>query len=73
MDTRTRKKIEQVYKRFAGKALASPIRILGDFDRAEEAQQETFVHTLESWPLAKISVNIYPKTQTYTRVKSFAL
>lgn len=50
MDTNTREEIDQLYKRFAGKALASLIRILGDFDRAEEALQEAFVQALESWP-----------------------
>lgn len=49
-DSNTRAEIELLYRRFAGKTLASLILILGDFDRAEEALQEAFLQALESWP-----------------------
>jgi RNA polymerase sigma-70 factor, ECF subfamily len=42
--------IEEVFRREAGRVLATLIRLLGDFDLAEEAQQEAFAAALEQWP-----------------------
>jgi RNA polymerase sigma-70 factor (ECF subfamily) len=43
-------KIEEVFRREAGRVLATLIRLLGDFDLAEEAQQDAFAAALEQWP-----------------------
>jgi RNA polymerase sigma-70 factor, ECF subfamily len=43
--------VEEIFRREAGRVLASLIRLLGDFDSAEEAQQEAFAAALEQWPL----------------------
>ena len=42
--------IEEIFRREAGRVLATLIRLLGDFDLAEEAQQEAFAAALERWP-----------------------
>ena len=42
--------IEKIYRQESGKVLATLIRLLGDFDLAEEAAQEAFVAALEKWP-----------------------
>jgi RNA polymerase sigma-70 factor (ECF subfamily) len=42
--------IERLFRRESGRATATLIRALGDFDAAEEAVQEAFVVALESWP-----------------------
>jgi RNA polymerase sigma-70 factor, ECF subfamily len=42
--------IERLFRRDSGRAVATLIRILGDFDLAEEAVQEAFVVALERWP-----------------------
>jgi RNA polymerase sigma-70 factor (ECF subfamily) len=43
-------KIEEVFRREAGRVLATLIRLLGDFDSAEEAQQDAFAAAMEQWP-----------------------
>jgi RNA polymerase sigma-70 factor (ECF subfamily) len=42
--------IEHIFRDEAGRALATLIRLLGDFDRAEEALQDAFAAALERWP-----------------------
>jgi RNA polymerase sigma-70 factor (ECF subfamily) len=42
--------IEAIFRREAGRVLATLIRLLGDFDLAEEARQEAFTAALEQWP-----------------------
>ncbi|MDB5985632.1 MAG: polymerase subunit sigma-24 [Nevskia sp.] len=46
--------IEEVFRREAGRVLATLIRLLGDFDLAEEARQEAFAAAIEQWPSAGI-------------------
>ena len=41
---------DRLFRRESGRAVATLIRILGDFDLAEEAVQEAFVIALERWP-----------------------
>jgi RNA polymerase sigma-70 factor, ECF subfamily len=41
--------IEEVFRREAGRVLATLIRLLGDFDLAEEARQEAFAAAVEQW------------------------
>jgi RNA polymerase sigma-70 factor (ECF subfamily) len=49
--------IEELFHQEAGRVLATLIRLLGDFDRAEEARQEAFAAALEQWPVAGIPAN----------------
>jgi RNA polymerase sigma-70 factor (ECF subfamily) len=49
--------IEEIFRREAGRVLATLIRLLGDFDLAEEAQQEAFATAVEQWPLHGTPVN----------------
>jgi len=42
--------VEAVFRREAARVLATLIRLLGDFDLAEEARQEAFTAALEQWP-----------------------
>ena len=42
---------DQLFKQESGRILATLIRILGDFDTAEEALQEAFLAALQQWPL----------------------
>ena len=45
-----KQRIEAVYQRESRAVLATLIRLLGDFDRAEEALHEAFRAALEKWP-----------------------
>jgi RNA polymerase sigma-70 factor (ECF subfamily) len=49
--------IEAIYRREAGRVLATLIRLLGDFERAEEARQEAFASALEHWPTSGLPDN----------------
>jgi RNA polymerase sigma-70 factor (ECF subfamily) len=42
--------LEQLYREQFGRILATLIRLLGDFDLAEEAAQEAFAVAVEQWP-----------------------
>src|SRR5215472_6298911 len=44
------KTIETLYRSESGRILATLIRLLGDFDLAEEAMHEAFVAALDTWP-----------------------
>ena len=46
----TKAAIERFYREEFGRVLATLIRLLGDFDLAEEAAQEAFASALEQWP-----------------------
>jgi RNA polymerase sigma-70 factor (ECF subfamily) len=45
-----RESLDSLYRVDSGRILATLIRLLGDFDRAEEAMHEAFAAALESWP-----------------------
>jgi len=45
-----RERIDAVYRSDSRRVLATLIRLLGDFDLAEEALQEAFATALERWP-----------------------
>jgi RNA polymerase sigma-70 factor (ECF subfamily) len=45
-------RIEDVFRAEYGRILATLIRLLGDFDAAEEALQDAFATALEQWPQA---------------------
>ena len=42
--------VDRLFRRESGRAVATLIRVLGDFDLAEEAVQEAWVVALERWP-----------------------
>jgi RNA polymerase sigma-70 factor (ECF subfamily) len=42
--------VDRLFRRESGRAVASLIRAVGDFDIAEEAVQEAFITALERWP-----------------------
>src|ERR1700750_3000574 len=44
--------IEAIFRNEAGRALATLIRLVGDFDLAEDALQDAFATALERWPAA---------------------
>jgi len=48
---------EAVFRQEAGRVLATLIRLLGDFELAEEARQEAFATALEQWPAAGVPSN----------------
>ena len=43
-------RVDRLFRRESGRAVATLIRVLGDFDLAEEAVQEAWVVALERWP-----------------------
>jgi RNA polymerase sigma-70 factor, ECF subfamily len=43
------REVEAIFRREAGRVFATLIRLLGDFDLAEEARQEAFTAALEQW------------------------
>ena len=49
--------IDQVFRDETGRALATLIRLVGDFDLAEDALQEAFAVALERWPGAELPSN----------------
>jgi RNA polymerase sigma-70 factor, ECF subfamily len=49
--------IEQIYREESGRILATLIRLLGDFDLAEEAVQEAFAAALMQWPAEGVPAN----------------
>jgi RNA polymerase sigma-70 factor (ECF subfamily) len=49
--------VHEAYRREAGRVLATLIRLLGDFDSAEEARQEAFTAAIEEWPRQGIPAN----------------
>jgi RNA polymerase sigma-70 factor (ECF subfamily) len=53
----TRDVVDRLFREESGRAVATLIRVLGDFDLAEEVVQEAFVTALETWPLRGIPDN----------------
>lgn len=51
------RRVEALYQRESRAVLATLIRLLGDFDRAEEALHEAFRAALEKWPTEGIPGN----------------
>ncbi len=49
--------VEAVYREESRRVLATLIRLLGDFDRAEEALQEAFAAAVEQWPESGVPAN----------------
>ncbi|HET7168089.1 MAG TPA: RNA polymerase sigma factor [Candidatus Limnocylindrales bacterium] len=53
----TREVIDRVFREEQGRAVAALIRVLRDFDLAEEAVQDAFISALETWPQRGIPAN----------------
>jgi RNA polymerase sigma-70 factor, ECF subfamily len=49
--------VDRLFREESGRAVATLIRVLGDFDLAEEAVQEAFVTALETWPERGLPAN----------------
>jgi RNA polymerase sigma-70 factor (ECF subfamily) len=54
---RARAMVEAVYRSDSRRVLATLIRLLGDFDRAEEAMHDAFIAAVEQWPQQGIPAN----------------
>jgi len=54
---RMREKVDAVYRAESRRVLATLIRLLGDFDLAEEALHEAFRTALEQWPREGLPAN----------------
>lgn len=55
--TDLRARIDALYREESGRILASLIRLLGDFDRAEDAMHDAFGAALERWPVDGVPAN----------------
>ena len=55
--TEARDVVESVYRAESRRVLATLIRLLGDFDRAEEALQDAFAAAVERWPADGVPQN----------------
>src|SRR5215831_8026599 len=51
---RIRELLDSIYRVDSGRILATLIRLLGDFDLAEEAMHEAFAAALDAWPQAGV-------------------
>src|SRR5437773_5969712 len=55
-----RESLDSLYRVDAGRILATLIRLLGDFDLAEEAMHEAFAAALSGWPSSGVPHNPRP-------------
>lgn len=56
---RVREELDRIYRADSRRVLATLIRLLGDFDRAEEALGDAFSAAVEKWPATGIPQNPY--------------
>ena len=56
-DDAARARVDAVYRSDSRRVLATLIRLLGDFDRAEEAMHDAFVAAVEQWPQQGVPAN----------------
>jgi RNA polymerase sigma-70 factor, ECF subfamily len=54
---RAREMVDAIYRSESRRVLATLIRLVGDFDRAEEAMHDAFVAAVEQWPQQGIPAN----------------
>src|SRR5262245_27974843 len=57
MTQSVRERIDELYRSDSRRVLATLIRLLGDFDRAEEAMQDAFAAALEAWAAGGVPDN----------------
>src|SRR6187399_490664 len=56
-DPQTRQRIESIYRAESRRVFATLIRLLGDFDLAEEALHDAFASAMEQWPRDGVPAN----------------
>ena len=56
-DAATHDIVDRLFREEQGRAVATLIRVLGDFDLAEEAVQDAFIAALEVWPDRGVPAN----------------
>jgi RNA polymerase sigma-70 factor, ECF subfamily len=56
-DERVRERIDEIYRFDSRRVLATLIRLLGDFDLAEEAMHDAFAAALEAWAGSGVPAN----------------
>lgn len=54
---RVRESLDALYRQESGRILATLIRLLGDFDLAEDAMQDAFAAALQRWPQEGLPTN----------------
>ena len=54
---RVREQIDEIYRFESRRVLATLIRLLGDFDRAEEALHDAFMAAIDTWPADGVPAN----------------
>src|SRR5436190_2671366 len=57
MATEARDMVDAIYRTESRRVLATLIRLLGDFDLAEEAMHEAFASALQQWPSEGVPAN----------------
>ncbi len=68
--TKIREEIDSLYRVDSGRILATLIRLLGDFDLAEEAMHEAFAAALSTWPESGVPANPRPWLISTARFKA---
>jgi RNA polymerase sigma-70 factor (ECF subfamily) len=53
----THELVDRLFREESGRSVATLIRVLGDFDLAEEAVQDAFAKALETWPVDGVPRN----------------
>src|SRR6202041_2740373 len=66
----TRELLDSLYRVDSGRILATLIRLLGDFDLAEEAMHEAFANALSVWPSSGVPGNPRPWLISTARFKA---
>jgi len=66
----TRELLDSLYRADSGRILATLIRLLGDFDLAEEAMHEAFAAALSLWPKSGVPGNPRPWLISTARFKA---
>src|SRR5437870_13855133 len=64
--------LDSLYRTESGRILATLIRLLGDFDLAEEAMHEAFAATLSLWPRSGVPGSPRPWLISTDRFKAIA-
>jgi len=65
-----RELLDSLYREESGRILATLIRLLGDFDLAEEAMHEAFAAALSLWPSSGVPGNPRPWLISTARFKA---
>src|SRR5712675_111669 len=65
-----RELLDSLYRGDSGRILATLIRLLGDFDLAEEAMHEAFAAALSLWPQSGVPENPRPWLISTARFKA---